>query len=126
MSQDGEPAAVMMDGVPFVFVGRDEITTIIDVSEHLEAKLQGIRCHATQVGRSNRFADTPDEVMHETWFRQESFVLAHSTVGWPQEIETDLFRGLGSLRVCVDDGSESRTCSGSSRGTPNKLGSPTH
>ena len=96
MSQDGEPAAVMMDGVPFLFVGRDEITTIIDVSEHLEAKLQGIRCHATQVGRSNRFADTPDEVMRETWFRQESFVLAHSTVGWPQEIETDLFRGLTS------------------------------
>jgi LmbE family N-acetylglucosaminyl deacetylase len=96
MSEDGKPAAVMMDGVPFYFVGRgrDEITTVIDVSEHLQAKLQGIRCHATQVGRSNRFADTPDEVMRETWFRQESYVLARSSVGRPREIEDDLFAGL--------------------------------
>jgi LmbE family N-acetylglucosaminyl deacetylase len=96
MSVDGKPAAVMMDGVPFLFVGRsrDEITTVIDVSDYLEAKLQGIRCHVTQVGRENRFADTPDEVTRETWFRQEAYVLAHSTVGYPQETETDLFAGL--------------------------------
>jgi LmbE family N-acetylglucosaminyl deacetylase len=96
MSVDGKPAAVMMDGVPFLFVGRssDEISTVIDVSEHLEAKLQGIRCHATQVGRHNRFADTPDEVTREAWFRREAYVLAYSTVGYPQETETDLFVGL--------------------------------
>jgi LmbE family N-acetylglucosaminyl deacetylase len=96
MSEDDKPAAVMMDGVPFYFFGRerDEITTVIDVSDHLQAKLQGIRCHATQVGRSNPFADTPDKVIRETWFRQEGYVLAHSTVGWPQEIEDDLFAGL--------------------------------
>ncbi len=95
MSEGGKPAAVMMDGVPFYFVGRghDEITTVIDVSDHLEAKLRGIRCHATQVGRHSRFADTPDEVMGEPWFRRETFVLARSTVGWPREVETDLFSG---------------------------------
>jgi hypothetical protein len=32
--------------------------------------------------------------MHETWFRQETFLLASSTVGWPQGVETDLFAGL--------------------------------
>jgi LmbE family N-acetylglucosaminyl deacetylase len=94
---DGErPAAVMMDGVPFFFAGRprDEISTIIDVSEYVEPKLNGIRCHATQLDPRNRFADTPDEVMHDEWFRQESFVLVHSMVGWPEGIETDLFAGL--------------------------------
>lgn len=95
MAEEDQPA-VMMDGVPFPFVGLplDEITTIIDVSDHVKAKLEGIRCHATQLGRHNRFSDTPDEVMKETWFRQETFVLAHSTVDRPDEIETDLFVGL--------------------------------
>ncbi len=72
----------------------DEITAVIDVSDYLEAKLSGIRCHATQVGRHNRFADTPDEVMRERWFRQETFVLARSTVGRPRSVETDLLAGL--------------------------------
>jgi LmbE family N-acetylglucosaminyl deacetylase len=96
MSEEGKPAAVMMDGVPFYFVGRsaEEITTVIDVSDYLEAKLSGIRCHATQVGRHNRFADTPDEVTRERWFREEAFILAHSLVGRPTGLETDLFAGL--------------------------------
>jgi LmbE family N-acetylglucosaminyl deacetylase len=96
MSEEGKPAAVMMDGVPFYFVGRsaEEITTVIDVSDYLAAKLSGIRCHATQVGRHNRFADTPDEVMRERWFREESFILAHSLAGRSPGVETDLFAGL--------------------------------
>lgn len=96
MAEGDKPAAVSMDGVPFFFFGhpRDAITTFIDVSDYVEPKLNGIRCHATQVGRHNRFADTPDEVMQETWFRQESYILARSTVGWPEEVETDLFAGL--------------------------------
>lgn len=96
MRDGDEPAAVSMDGVPFFFVGRsrDEVTTIIDVSDYVEAKLNGIRCHATQVGRQNRYAETPDEVMQEKWFRQESYILAHSTVGRPQAVEADLFAGL--------------------------------
>jgi LmbE family N-acetylglucosaminyl deacetylase len=94
--EEGKPAAVMMDGVPFYFVARreDEITTVIDVSDHVEAKLRGIQCHATQVGRHSRFSDTPDEVMHERWFRYEHFVLAGSTGSWPRCVETDLFAGL--------------------------------
>jgi LmbE family N-acetylglucosaminyl deacetylase len=95
MSEDGEPAAVMMNGVPFRFVGRrrDEITTVIDVSEHMEAKLRGIQCHTTQVDRRSPFAKTPDEVMRDAWFQAEHFILARSTVGWPEGVETDLFAG---------------------------------
>ena len=96
MSAGESPAAVMMDGVPFYFVGlpSDEITTVINVAEHVEAKLQGIRCHATQVGRESRFSETPDEVISEPWFGIEHFVLAHSSVGIPEAVETDLLRGL--------------------------------
>jgi LmbE family N-acetylglucosaminyl deacetylase len=94
--EDGKPASVMMDGVPFYFAGRreDEITTVIDVSDYVEPKLRGIQCHATQVGLQSRYSDTPEEVMGEHWFRNEHFVLAHSTVGWPNGLETDLFSGL--------------------------------
>jgi LmbE family N-acetylglucosaminyl deacetylase len=94
--EEGKPAAVMMDGVPFYFAARreDEITTVIDVSDYVEAKLRGIQCHATQVGRHNRFSDMPDEVMHERWFRHEHFILARSTVNPPRGMETDLFAGL--------------------------------
>jgi LmbE family N-acetylglucosaminyl deacetylase len=94
--EEGKPAAVMMDGVPFYFTARpeDEITTAIDVSQYVEAKLRGIQCHVTQVGRNSRFSDTPDEVMAEDWFRYEHFTLAHTTFEPPREVETDLFAGL--------------------------------
>ncbi len=96
MAQEGRPAAVMMDGVPFPFVGRPEreIGTVIDVDAYLEAKLRGIRCHVTQIGRQNRFADAPEEVVQDPWFRRETFVLAASRVGPPDGRETDLFAGL--------------------------------
>ena len=96
MSEGDEPAAVMMDGVPFYFVGRrsDEITTVIDVGDHTEAKLSGIRCHATQVAPDSPFLEAPDEVVQQPWFQREHFILVHSTVGWPEGVETDLFAGL--------------------------------
>ena len=101
MAENGMPAAVMMDGVPFPFVPRkdSEITTVIDVSDFLEVKLQGIRCHATQVGRNNPFVEAPDEVMRQDWFRTETYVLARSTVGWPQGIETDLLEHIDQAEM---------------------------
>jgi len=95
-SEEGRPAASMMDGVPFYLVGypRDEITTVIDVSDHLEAKMRGIRCHATQVRPDSSFVRAPDEAMRQPWFRHEHYILAHSTVGRPEGVETDLFAGL--------------------------------
>jgi LmbE family N-acetylglucosaminyl deacetylase len=94
----GQRPAVMMDGVPFPFVGRPlkEITTVIDVSEFVGVKRQGILCHATQVGPDSRYAQAPDEIMNDPWFRQETFLLAQSTVGWPEHPETDLLVGLAA------------------------------
>jgi LmbE family N-acetylglucosaminyl deacetylase len=95
MSVDGKAASVMMDGVPFPMVGwrREEITTVIDISDYLEIKLQGLQCHATQVDLSNLPAEM-DQMMENPMFGQETLVLARSTVGWSDEVETDLFRGL--------------------------------
>lgn len=96
LAHDDKPAAVMMDGVPFYFVGRprSEIDTVIDVSDQMEAKLAGIRCHTTQVGRENRFALEGDADDHLEWLRQEAYVLARSSVGRPDGTETDLLAGL--------------------------------
>jgi LmbE family N-acetylglucosaminyl deacetylase len=96
MAEGDEPAALMMDGVPFYMVGEDsdEITTVIDVGDYVKQKLEGIQCHATQVGRHNHFVDASDEVLSDPGFRREHFLLASSTVGWPEEKETDLFAGL--------------------------------
>jgi LmbE family N-acetylglucosaminyl deacetylase len=96
MSEEGERPSVMMDGVPFSIVGRpeEEITTVVDVSDHVEAKLQGLRCHVSQIGYDIPFSESPDEVLAESWFRQETFVLGRSAVGWPEGVETDLFSGL--------------------------------
>jgi LmbE family N-acetylglucosaminyl deacetylase len=96
MGEGDEPAAMMMDGVPFYLIGRDldEITTVIDVTDYVRQKLEGIRCHATQVGRHNRFSEEAEQVLQEITFQQEHFLLAHSTVGWLDEVETDLFAGI--------------------------------
>jgi LmbE family N-acetylglucosaminyl deacetylase len=96
MAEGDEPTALMMDGVPFYMVGRgpDEITTVIDVGDYVEQKLEGIQCHTTQVGRQNRFADAQEDVLSDPGFRREHFLLAHSTVGWPDEKERDLFARL--------------------------------
>ncbi len=96
MAEGGRRPAVMMDGVPFYFVGRSagEITTVIDVSGYVEQKLRGILCHATQVGRSNPYRESPQEIYRRPWFGQETFILAHSTVDRPRGVEDDLFAGL--------------------------------
>jgi len=96
MSEHVGPRAVMMDGVPFSLVAhpREDITSIIDVSDYVEAKLRGLQCHVSQIGRDVPFGETPDTVMRASWFREETFMLARSTVGRPQEVETDLFAGL--------------------------------
>jgi len=96
MAEDHAPAALMMDGVPFYMVGRsdDEITTVINVEDYVMQKLEGIQCHATQVGRQSRFADAREDVLRDPGFCWEHFLLAHSTVGRSEETEEDLFTGL--------------------------------
>lgn len=86
---------VMMDGVLFPMVGwrKEHVTTIIDVRQHLKRKLEGIRCHATQIGRQNRWVDDP-AVQAQEWFWREHFVRAQSSVPDRPGIEDDLFAGL--------------------------------
>jgi LmbE family N-acetylglucosaminyl deacetylase len=88
--------AVLMDGVPFPMVAAspEEITTVIDVGDHMEAKLAGLRCHVSQIGYDLPFGVSVEEVIRQPWFSQETFELARSTIGWPEELETDLFSGL--------------------------------
>lgn len=86
---------VMMDGVPFPFVGYPgtEITTCIDVAAYVDHKLRAIRCHASQIGDGEW---TAEEIKGEASFRVEHYKLARSTVGWPEQgQETDLFARLG-------------------------------
>jgi N-acetyl-1-D-myo-inositol-2-amino-2-deoxy-alpha-D-glucopyranoside deacetylase len=96
MKESEGRAGVMMDGVPFPFVGRrrDEITTVIDVSRYVEQKKRGLLCHATQVGRNSSFLEGPEGMFNRPEFGREVYVLARSTVGWPDGKEEDLFRGL--------------------------------
>jgi LmbE family N-acetylglucosaminyl deacetylase len=70
---------------------RDRITAIIDIQAQLETKLKGLGCHATQIDVS-AMPQQLDEMLH--MLGQETFVLARSAVGWPESVETDLFRGL--------------------------------
>ena len=95
ISAGAEQPAVMMDGVPFPLVARseDEITTCIDISDYRQQKLAGICCHRTQVSDDSPYLANPDETMASPTFAQEFYVLAHSTVGWPQGHEDDLLRG---------------------------------
>ena len=60
----------------------------------IRRQLRGIRCHATQLAADNRFAQASEEMLQEPMFRRECFILAHSTVGRLQGVETDLFAGL--------------------------------
>jgi LmbE family N-acetylglucosaminyl deacetylase len=95
MSQGGRPAAVMMDGVPFPMVGyrREQITTVIDIGDHLGAKIGGLACHATQFDAGSAVEEA-QQFLSSPLMRQETFILGRSTIGQPGAVETDLFAGL--------------------------------
>ena len=94
LGENGKPMAVMMDGVPFYMASYKpgQITTVIDISAHVEAKLRAVHCHATQTG-AGRFADDL-EMMQNPLFCRETFILSRSSVGWAEDAETDLFARL--------------------------------
>lgn len=88
--------AVVMDGVPFPFVGypQSAITTVLDVTPYLEAKRRGILCHATQVSPDSRYAQPLEAMASDPWFSQETYILARSTAPRGEGVETDLLAGL--------------------------------
>ena len=70
----------------------DLITTVVDVSEHVEQKRQALFVHATQMGPEVFFAKLPTPVFHQM-FGQEQFQLVKSRVPSTPP-EADLFDGL--------------------------------
>ncbi len=92
---------VLIDGVPFPFSGypAEKITTVIDVSEYAQAKLAGIRCHASQLRPEIPYLRADFDPSRQPWFNQEAFILACSRADIRLSLspgckENDLFAGL--------------------------------
>jgi N-acetyl-1-D-myo-inositol-2-amino-2-deoxy-alpha-D-glucopyranoside deacetylase len=75
----------------------DEVTTEVDASAHLDAKVAAMRAHRTQIAVDGPFFALADNVGHRA-FGVEHFVLARGPRGagdGPLGRESDLFAGLG-------------------------------
>ena len=69
------------------------ITTCIDVSDHVEAKLSAIAAHQTQLAQNHPYALLPRDLLKQ-FLGKECYVLAKSRVGQPPSRERDLFWGI--------------------------------
>lgn len=94
-------SSVPMDGVPFPFSGYPmrQITTVIDIQDHLEAKIKGVRCHASQIDPDNPYLQEDFDWTDHPEFWQETFILARPRPDLdldlsPGNKENDLFAGL--------------------------------
>lgn len=91
----GETAAAEAEGAPTPppwGIPDQLITTVVDVSAHVEQKRQALWSHATQMGPEVFFAKLPPEAF-DAMFGREQFRLVQSRV--PVSLpETDLFAGL--------------------------------
>ena len=76
----------------------DQITTVVEAVEHVEAKLAAMRAHATQITVDGPFFALSNNLGNQVW-GTEAYVLAQGTAG-PDDRrdekgrETDLFAGL--------------------------------
>lgn len=93
--------AVPMDGVPFPFLGypMEKITTVIDIRDYLEAKIKGVRCHASQIAPNNPYLQEDIDLAAHPNFWQETFILARCQIDLSAFVsdghkENDLFAGL--------------------------------
>ncbi|WP_245993638.1 mycothiol conjugate amidase Mca [Flaviflexus salsibiostraticola] len=62
----------------------------LEVSEFFPQRDQALLAHATQIDPDGFFMAVPRDIEARVW-PWEEFELAHSVVGYPDEIETDLF-----------------------------------
>ncbi len=88
-------AAMDPDDLPFGY-DDDLITTAIDAAEHLPAKLEAMRAHATQIALDSGFFALSNMVGAPA-MAIETYVLARGTAAAPFDAngrETDLFAGL--------------------------------
>jgi N-acetyl-1-D-myo-inositol-2-amino-2-deoxy-alpha-D-glucopyranoside deacetylase len=70
----------------------EEITTVMDVREHLPQKLEAITCHQSQIGPNSFFRRLPKEWVEEA-LGYEYFVCVNGCDPSDRK-ETDLFEGL--------------------------------
>jgi mycothiol conjugate amidase Mca len=68
------------------------VTTVVDVSKHVDQKRRALFAHATQMGPEVFFAKLPEPLFNQL-FARESFQLVHARVPATPP-ETDLFNGL--------------------------------
>jgi LmbE family N-acetylglucosaminyl deacetylase len=90
-------ATVDMGGVPFPFTGYPlaEINAVIDVSQYAQTKLNGIRCHLSQLHPEMPLLQDDFDPLDNEWFWQETFKLAHANGDCdPTQKITDLFAGV--------------------------------
>ena len=71
-------------------VSGDLITTVVDVRDHLEAKRQAMKAHASQIAETSFFLAMPDIAFEAMW-GQEWYILRGAPPGTK---ETDLFEGI--------------------------------
>ena len=84
------------DELPFG-IADEQVTTEVDASAHLDAKVAAMRAHRTQIAVDGPFFALADNVGHRA-FGIEHFVLARGPRGrgtGPLDREGDLFAGLG-------------------------------
>ena len=92
--------AIFMDGIPFPFIGysMEQITTMINVKEYAQTKLEAIRCYASQFSPEMPYLQADFDLAVSPWFWQETFILAQVNgspfVASDGDKESDLFAGV--------------------------------
>ena len=97
--QSGFFGVESVDDLPFGNAD-EQVTTEVDASDHLEAKVAALRAHRTQVAVDGPFFALADHVGQRA-FGVEHFVLARGPRGpgtGPYDRETDLFAGIASAQ----------------------------
>jgi len=92
--------AILMDGIPFPFIGYsvEQITTVVNVEDYAQAKLKAVRCYASQLSPETPYMKEDFDLAANTWFWQENFILAQVNgvpfVAPDGDKENDLFAGV--------------------------------
>ena len=71
----------------------DLITSLVDVSEHIEDKQAALKAHHSQISPESFFLNVPD-VLGETLFGYEEFALRQGEPGTDDLPESDVFAGV--------------------------------
>lgn len=69
------------------------VTTLIDVSAHIEDKQAALKAHHSQISPESFFLNVPDDMV-AGFYGTEAFVRVRSDVPVPDGLEDDLFAGI--------------------------------